>query len=41
MVTHDPHAAKFAKTQRHLEKGQLLPVGKLPADWASALAVRN
>ena len=41
MVTHDPHAAKFAKTQRHLEKGQLLPLGKLPADWASALAVRN
>ena len=41
MVTHDPHAAKFAKTQRHLGKGQLLPVGKLPADWASALAVRN
>ena len=41
MVTHDPHAAKFAKTIRHLEKGQLLPIGTLPADWASALAVRN
>jgi len=41
MVTHDPHAAKFAKTQRHLEKGQLLAPGTLPADWASALAVRN
>ena len=41
MVTHDPHAAKFAKTIRHLEKGQLLPVGTLPVDWASALAVRN
>jgi putative ABC transport system ATP-binding protein len=41
MVTHDPHAAKFAKTIRHLEKGQLLPVGALPADWASAMASRN
>jgi putative ABC transport system ATP-binding protein len=41
MVTHDPHAAKFAKTVRHLEKGQLLPEGTLPADWASAVAVRN
>jgi len=41
IVTHDPHAAKFAKTVRHLEKGQLLPTGTLPADWASALAVRN
>jgi len=41
MVTHDPHAAKFATTVRHLEKGQLLPVGTLPADWASAMATRN
>lgn len=41
VVTHDPHAAKFAKTIRHLEKGQLLPTGTLPADWASAMAVRN
>ncbi len=41
MVTHDPHAAKFAGTIRHLEKGQLLPSGTLPADWASAMAVRN
>ncbi len=41
MVTHDPHAAKFAKTIRHLEKGQLLPLGTLPADWAGAMAVRN
>ncbi|HEX6544684.1 MAG TPA: ABC transporter ATP-binding protein [Bryobacteraceae bacterium] len=41
MVTHDPHAAKFAKTIRHLEKGKLLPPGALPADWASAMAVRN
>lgn len=41
MVTHDPHAAKFASTIRHLEKGQLLPLGTLPADWASAMAMRN
>ncbi len=41
MVTHDPHAAKFAATIRHLEKGQLLQSGTLPADWSSALAVRN
>ena len=41
MVTHDPHAAKFATTIRHLEKGQLLPPGQLPADWAGAMAVRN
>jgi putative ABC transport system ATP-binding protein len=41
MVTHDPHAAKFARTVRHLEKGQLLAEGVLPADWASAMAVRN
>ncbi|MBV8808896.1 MAG: ABC transporter ATP-binding protein [Acidobacteriaceae bacterium] len=41
LVTHDPHAAKFATTVRHLEKGQLLPVGALPADWSSAIAVRN
>ena len=25
MVTHDPHAAKFATRIRHLEKGELLP----------------
>ncbi len=41
LVTHDPHAAKFATTVRHLEKGQLLPVGTLPADWASAMALRS
>jgi putative ABC transport system ATP-binding protein len=41
MVTHDPHAAKFAKTIRHLEKGQLLPLGMLPADWATAMAGRQ
>jgi len=41
MVTHDPHAAKFAATIRHLEKGRLLPVGALPADWTPAISVRN
>ncbi len=41
MVTHDPHAARFARNIRHLEKGKLLPQGTLPADWASAMAVRN
>ena len=28
MVTHDPHAARFAKTVRHLEKGKLLPLSR-------------
>ena len=32
MVTHDPHAARFASTVRHLEKGELLPQGAVPAD---------
>jgi putative ABC transport system ATP-binding protein len=41
MVTHDPHAAKFASIQRHLEKGRLLPQGTLPADWAGAMALRT
>ena len=27
MVTHDPHAASYAHTTRHLEKGMLLPEG--------------
>jgi len=34
MVTHDPHAAKFATKVRHLEKGELLPEGRVPTDWA-------
>jgi len=29
MVTHDPHAAKFATKARHLEKGELLPEGAM------------
>jgi putative ABC transport system ATP-binding protein len=35
MVTHDPHAARFATKIRHLEKGELLPEGKVPEDWTS------
>ena len=31
MVTHDPHAAKFATRVRHLEKGELLAEGAVPA----------
>jgi putative ABC transport system ATP-binding protein len=34
MVTHDPHAARFATHIRYLEKGELLPEGQLPTDWA-------
>jgi putative ABC transport system ATP-binding protein len=30
MVTHDPHAAKFASKVRHLEKGELLAEGVMP-----------
>lgn len=33
MVTHDPHAARAAKTVRYLEKGKLLPDGEKPKDW--------
>jgi putative ABC transport system ATP-binding protein len=29
MVTHDPHAARFATKMRHLEKGLLLPEGQI------------
>ena len=32
MVTHDPHAARFASKIRHLEKGELLAEGAVPAD---------
>jgi putative ABC transport system ATP-binding protein len=34
LVTHDPHAASFATKIRHLEKGELLPEGQVPDDWA-------
>jgi putative ABC transport system ATP-binding protein len=33
LVTHDPHAAHVATKVRHLEKGELLPEGVVPADW--------
>jgi putative ABC transport system ATP-binding protein len=32
MVTHDPHAARFASKIRHLEKGALLAEGVAPAN---------
>jgi putative ABC transport system ATP-binding protein len=35
MVTHDPHAAHFARTTRYLEKGVLLPEGQVPQDWTT------
>jgi putative ABC transport system ATP-binding protein len=38
MVTHDPHAAKFAKTIRYIEKGELLPEGQTPEDWTPVAA---
>ncbi|MGH9608797.1 MAG: ABC transporter ATP-binding protein [Bryobacteraceae bacterium] len=36
LVTHDPHAAKFAKKVRHLEKGRLLAPEAASADWRGA-----
>lgn len=30
MVTHDPHAARYAHKSRYLEKGDLLPEGEMP-----------
>lgn len=38
MVTHDPHAAKFATHVRYLEKGELPPEGQTPTDWAGTIA---
>ena len=35
MVTHDPHSARAATRIRHLEKGELLPEGQIPADYAA------
>ena len=34
MVTHDPHSSRRATKIRHLEKGELLPEGNVPEDWA-------
>lgn len=36
MVTHDPHAAHYARTVRYLEKGSLLEEGQVPQDWLAA-----
>jgi putative ABC transport system ATP-binding protein len=33
LVTHDPHAARFASKVRYLDKGELLAEGEKPADW--------
>jgi putative ABC transport system ATP-binding protein len=37
MVTHDPHAARFASQIRYLDKGELLPEGMAPQDWTPAV----
>ena len=37
MVTHDPHAAHYAKTIRYLDKGLLLPEGQISQDWSAAV----
>jgi putative ABC transport system ATP-binding protein len=39
MVTHDPHAARFATKVRYLEKGKLLSEGQVPEDWAGTITV--
>jgi putative ABC transport system ATP-binding protein len=41
MVTHDPHAARFASKTRYLEKGELLPEGQAPEDWAGTIGGRT
>jgi putative ABC transport system ATP-binding protein len=41
MVTHDPHAAAFASKIRHLEKGELLPEGQSPEEWARSVGVAS
>lgn len=41
MVTHDPHAARFATTVRYLDKGELLPLGQVPEDWSANVAARG
>jgi putative ABC transport system ATP-binding protein len=33
IVTHDPHAARFASHVRYLDKGKLLPDDQIPEDW--------
>ena len=41
VVTHDPHAAHFATRIRYLEKGELLPEGQVPEDWAGTQMTRR
>ena len=41
MVTHDPHAAKSASIIRYLDKGELLPLGTTPEDWAVNASARG
>ena len=41
MVTHDPHAARFASVVRFLDKGELLPLGQAPEDWAVNATARG
>ncbi len=36
LVTHDPHAARFATKVRYLEKGMLLPEEQTPEEWTGA-----
>jgi putative ABC transport system ATP-binding protein len=38
LVTHDPHAARYARIVRYLDKGLLLPEGHLPQDWIATAA---
>lgn len=35
MVTHDPHAAHYAKVIRYLDKGLLLPKGEIAQEWSA------
>lgn len=48
MVTHDPHAARYAKASRYLDKGVLVPAGQnlenritMSAPLASQLAATH
>jgi putative ABC transport system ATP-binding protein len=41
LVTHDPHAAHYAKTIRYLDKGVLLPEGQVSQDWIAAPISRS
>lgn len=36
MVTHDPHAARFATRIQFLDKGELLAEGQRPVDWMTS-----